>query len=307
MTKLNFSPERILIVSKRTRYELDTFRYADEKERKKIYKLIKLEERIMASHERQVKSREEVRNIFPEITRLVYRQELEKLNLKEFDLIIALGGDNHFTYIGHYCIQNDIYIIGCNSDTETSMGAMLSFSAETLKETVQNDWSDVYVEEWPLIIARITHPDGRKVETFGTISEITVRNNNPDLISSYHICFDGIREKQKSSGLLFCTGAGSTGWYLSCHQNDEETDPSFPKTAPYFKAYSRELSKTARKNYKLNDFKVETCCKIISDMDGGICVDSLPERRYDFPSGSIAEFSLSFKKLKVIRKKDPDI
>jgi hypothetical protein len=112
--------------------------------------------------------------------------------------------------------------------------------------------------------------------------------------------YKGHIEEQKSSGLLLYTGAGSTGWYASCVGLRDIEEESFPKNAPYFKVFSRELSRRARQNFKFTDFVVDTQIKVISEMYGGISIDCLPERIYDFPPGTVAFFQLSREKLKVI-------
>jgi hypothetical protein len=183
------------------------------------------------------------------------------------------------------------------------MGALLYFDVFSLKEQLEKKNNEFIIEEWPLIEGIINYPNGQQIKTIGSISEITVRNNNPDLISKYVISHGNIIDEQKSSGVLLCTGAGSTGWYQSCQTNEEQMGKPFSKTSTHFQVFSRELSKTARKHYKLTDFSVFDECSIISDMDGGISVDSLPERNYSFPRGAVAKFHLSDQKLKVVNLK----
>ncbi|MCB1176164.1 MAG: hypothetical protein KDK36_01175, partial [Leptospiraceae bacterium] len=155
-------------------------------------------------------------------------------------------------------------------------------------------------QSWSMVYGKIDYPTGGYLETVGCVNEISIRNSSPDLISRYFIEYDGITEEQKSSGLLLYTGAGSTGWYSSSAGLYEEELEDFPKEADYFKLFARELSRKARMNYQITDRKIFKEIKIISEMNGGICVDSLPERVYPFPPGTIATFELSQNKLNII-------
>jgi NAD kinase len=295
--------DQVLIVNKRTKFELDQERYPDKELYTKITQIQNNSyEKIFNSHLRQLESRDILqREIFPK-GKFIYREELESLSIDNYDLIIALGGDNHFTYVAHH-IQSG-KILGCNSDEYTSKGVLLSFTAPTLKETVEKNWSDIQEEKWSLIQGTITYPNGMVQKTVSCVNEISIRNSSPDLISRYIIEYNGIIEEQKSSGLLLCTGAGSTGWYSSCKGFSSKEKLDFPKNSNYFRVFSRELSRRARKNFKFTDFQVFSTIKIISEMNGGISIDSLSERIYPFPPGSIAEFGISPTRLRVITKKN---
>lgn len=222
---------------------------------------------------------------------------MEQKPPSDYDLVIALGGDNHFTFVAHHAI--DTLVLGCNSDPPTSVGALLSFHVEDIKKALETNWENTILEEWPLIEVKIHYPDGRKINTLRGISEISIRNNSPDLTSRFLICHQNQMEEQKCSGLLVYTGAGSTGWVMSC----ENTDTSFDKQSPFFKVYCRELRKKEHTRYTLDHFTVTDGFSLISEMKGGISIDSLAETIYDFPPGAKAEFSLSQKKLHVVVRK----
>ncbi|MCB1193225.1 MAG: NAD+ kinase [Leptospiraceae bacterium] len=291
--------QKVLVVYKKTKYEIDLEKHKDINHYKQICKIQNnCFERVYHSHLRQLESRKIIQEVFTSGT-FIFREGLDLGNIQEYDLIVSLGGDNHFTYTAHFAAES--LIMGCNSDPQTSAGALLSFSMENLQETLKNNWSDTQIEKWSLISGEIEYPDGQKINTISAVSEISIRNNIPDLTSRYIISYNGISEEQKSSGILLSTGAGSTGWYDSC-QIGEPEDVTFPKDSTYFKVYTRELNTKTRKNFLLTDFSVKGELKIISEMNGGIAIDSLSERIYNFPPGAIAHFRLSPKKLHVIIK-----
>jgi NAD kinase len=298
--------KQALIVIKKTKFELDEIQYPDREFYQKITMIQNNSyDRIYKSHQRQLESRRILQEeVFPS-GRFCFRDELDHLHLSDYEMIVSLGGDNHFTYVAHHAESTKI--LGCNSDSATSIGALLSFTPESLRETVQNDWRNIETEDWNMIYVKMEYPDGKKLETVSCVNEISIRNTSPDLTSRYVIQYDGFTEEQKSSGLLIYTGAGSTGWYTSCKGlGDMEVD-YFPKNCDYFKLFSRELSRKAREFFKFTDMKIYGTLRVISEMNGGISIDSLTERNYSFPPGTIADIQLSPIKLKVIKwKKNPN-
>ncbi|MFB5651236.1 NAD+ kinase [Leptospira wolffii] len=297
-SEMRKKPESVLVVIKRTKYELEVDAYGNLEEFKRIASIQNDSfSRIYSSHERQLQSREELKALFPKGV-FIFREELDSLDISAFDLVIALGGDNHFTYVAHHALEN--LVLGCNSDPKTSVGALLSFHTSDIAKAVSENWAGIEIEEWPRIDVRIEYPDGSEIKTFQGISEISIRNNSPDLTSRFLISHEGITEEQKCSGLLVYTGAGSTGWVMSC----ENRDVSFDKQEPYFKVYCRELRKKENQKYKLDHFTVRDSFRLISEMRGGISIDSLAERIYDFPPGAKADFSVSPERLRVVVKKN---
>ncbi|MCG6169809.1 NAD(+)/NADH kinase [Leptospira sanjuanensis] len=289
--------KRVLILGKRTKFELDLEEWGSLEKIEKIYKIQNDSfARIHESHLRQLANRETLKRLFPNST-FIFRKNMDIHPPSDFDLVIALGGDNHFTFVAHHAV--DTLVLGCNSDPPTSVGALLSFHVEDIKKALETGWSNAAIEEWPLIEVKIHYPDGRKVSTLQGISEISIRNNSPDLTSRFFIHHGNEMEEQKCSGLLVYTGAGSTGWVMSC----ENTDTSFDKQSPFFKVYCRELRKKEHTRYTLDHFTVLDRFSLISEMKGGISIDSLAETIYDFPPGAKAEFSLSKKKLHVVVRK----
>ncbi|GBF51898.1 sugar kinase and antagonist of anti-sigma factor [Leptospira ryugenii] len=296
MPKLFFS--KVIVVWKRTKFELDLESFGSlsayervTKDKPEVY------ERTLASHERQISSRKYLRErVFPNAD-FVFREEFEDLlKKKKYDLVISHGGDNHFTYVAHQVAN--IPLIGVNSDPFTSVGALLSYTAEELEKEVQQSFIGSEIEQWSLITTQIEYPDGTKVDTVPAVCELSIRNNSPDLTSRYWISYQGTKEEQKCSGLLVYTGAGSTGWISSCFP---KKFPPFAKQEPYFHVYAREIrSKQTGYEFSLADFRALDEVEVISEMNGGIAVDSLTERHYSFPPYSKARFKLSNDTLSVV-------
>lgn len=296
------SYERILVVFKRTKYELDLETYGSidaykfvTKDKKDVF------ERTFDSHSRQIQSRNYLKEkVFPK-GHFVFREDFDKeKHLESYDLVVSHGGDNHFTYVAHQVGKT--HLIGCNSDPLSSVGALLGFTAEELETVVECNFENTSVESWSLLLTKIEYPTGETIETVPAICEVSIRNNSPDLTSRYWISYDGKKEEQKCSGLLAYTGAGSTGWISSCFP--KKFSP-FAKHEPYFHVYAREIrAKIANKEFSLADFRALDEVEVISEMNGGIAVDSLTERHYPFPPYSKATFKLSNETLSVVVPKN---
>lgn len=285
-----------LIVQKKSKFELDMEYYQSLEEYKKICKLQNnLFDKIYESHLRQEESRISLKeNIFPK-GKYVFRDNLPYEDLRKYDFVVSLGGDNHFTYVAHESHYS--MVLGLNSDPDTSVGALLGFTLESLEEAKES--GKICVDEWTLIFTELHYPSGEIVHAFPAVSEISIRNNSPDLISRYIVKHEDFQEEQKSSGLLIYTGAGSTGWVASCYP--KKTGP-FPKDQRYFQVYAREPRRKDKtwEHFGLIDFRVEESFEVISEMHGGIAIDSLTERLYPFPPGTRAVFHMGTKRLKVL-------
>jgi NAD kinase len=304
MSKADFlisKNSRALIIQKKSKFELDLETYGSIEEYKRICDLQNnLFDRIFDSHLRQEENRKYLQEkVFPK-GKYIFRDDIFKENQSDFEFVVSLGGDNHFTYVAHESLPS--IILGCNSDPETSVGALLGFTVESLEETILHNNGVTFMEEWTVIFTTIYYPTGEIVQAFPAVSEISIRNNSPDLISRYIVSHEGLKEEQKSSGLLIYTGAGSTGWVASCYP--KKTGP-FPKNQRYFQVYAREPRRKDHswEHFDLIDFRVEDQFEVISEMNGGISIDSLTERNYPFPPGTRAVFSLGEQRLRVLVRK----
>ncbi|TGL62498.1 STAS domain-containing protein [Leptospira jelokensis] len=289
--------KKIVVVFKRTKYELDLETYGSIQSYKEVTKQNPdVFQRTFESHERQIRSREYLKtHVFPKAD-FVFREQFEPEGGMDYDLVIAHGGDNHFTYVAH--LVGNTHLIGCNSDPDSSVGALLGFTAEELGEAVRTNFKQTKLESWSLLDTEIIYPNGTKLKTVPAICELSIRNNSPDLTSRFWISYLDKKEEQKCSGLLVYTGAGSTGWISSCFP---KKFPPFSKHEPFFHVYSREIRVKSRETeFSLADFRALDQVEVISEMNGGLAVDSLTERHYPFPPYAKAMVRLSPEKLFVV-------
>ena len=122
-----------LICPKMSKYEWDLHKYKlNHNQLLEKYKKERVDYKyILLSHERQLRSRQVCQDIFPE-AKFIQRESLTKESIKDVDITISLGGDNHFQYVSHFI--DDECIFGINSDPDTSEGVLLSCTTEHLNK-----------------------------------------------------------------------------------------------------------------------------------------------------------------------------
>lgn len=201
----------ILIAKKMTKIEWDMRRLnLDENELKKFYEREGLHaENIFTSHQRQHKALKELTQMLPE-AKVIDRDSINREIVKNFKLIIAFGGDNHFQHVSHFVDKQ--LILGINSDPNKSVGALCSVTSADIPQIVDDLLEEKFkVEKWTR--TRISL-DGKAIWP-DSVSDVFIGEEKRYTMSRHLISKENIAEEQRGSGLILCTGAGSTGWYLS--------------------------------------------------------------------------------------------
>lgn len=134
---------------------------------------------------------------------------LLKEDLNGFDKVLILGGDGTILKTCKYVYDQSVILI--NSDPTNSKGVIDEFTINELGKL-------------NLIL------DGKFVTKLRQRLEVRVNNSSIEepilnetffgsskacMIAEYEINYDGVKETQRSSGLLIATGTGSTAWYNS--------------------------------------------------------------------------------------------
>jgi NAD kinase len=183
-------------------------------------------ESILASHERQRAALAHVTQRLGAATVLA-RDDVTRAVNDRFDLVISLGGDNHFQYLTHFLTTTPI--LGMNSDVQTSVGALTPFLPEHTDTLLARLEADEYeIEEWTRLAAQV---NGHAIEYATCIYFIGEAERQ--FMSRHILEVQGQREEQKGAGLLVVTGAGSTGWYDSACRYQFPDGNAFPPTAPF--------------------------------------------------------------------------
>ncbi len=298
---------QMILVRKRTRWELDLERYGSEENVKKLYQnQNKSLERIYNSHRRQIENFEKIKKANLPHLQSIHIEDLPKIDRKHLELLISFGGDNHFIYISRF--THGVPILGLNSDTETSTGALLHYNTDSFIDAFSNSKTQnlkiIHYPQtvWSGIRCQLKQQNSTEWLDLGCCtSEFSIRSAFSDYISSFIIRKNKEEwEDLRSSGYLLSTGAGSSGWYSNAHRRGQEM--VFPKEASFFRGLAREieLKYQNRSRYMDIEIKENETLEIISDMEGEISIDAHPEWLYPFPVGAKAIFTLVPKYLKVL-------
>ena len=219
----------------------------------------------------------------------ICRTELNKKVKDNIDMIISVGGDGTLLRVSHYAKKTPIMAV--NSLPEESEGVLTNYTTDTFskgfKELIEGK---ARVIELTRLSVKI---DDKKPSY--ALNEVFVGNKKPYLTARYNIVFKNNKENQKSSGVIICTGAGSSAWYKSAGGK------SFDKTAKKARFIVREpyYGRLTKPIITSGEIKKDEKLIINSEMFGGcVVMDSLEE--HDLEPGSKVEIKVSNNPLKVI-------
>ncbi len=173
-----------------------------------------------------------------------WKNTLGPEELKGTDFVISIGGDGTALSASHFLVDKPLLAV--NSDPEKSEGALTTLTIDDLEKKLEEIKSGKFKVEK---LERIEVEINGKLQNPLALNEVFIANEKAYLISKYKIRLkrDGnfFEEEQKSSGLIFSTGTGSTAWFKSAGGKD-------------FSAQSRFIEMLVREPYirNLNKFKI---------------------------------------------------
>ncbi len=284
------NPDNILIVPKWTKYEWDQRKHVlSARELLRKYDKTGVDaSRILKSHERQKKSLRLLKQWFAK-ARFVERGRLTRAMAATADLVISLGGDNHFQFVSHFL--KETLVLGINSDPLTSEGSITTCTVGELGRNLKRLAADAFhIEEWVRIQVAL---NGKPLQTLA-VSDVFLGEMLRTQMSRHQLIFAGKREEQKCSGLVVATGAGSSGWFdAACRfvfpkgrrRPKAERSLQFLATEPYSGRLSRLCCRSGvlRPGSKL-------VIRSLNDSHGVIVLDS--QHFHPFREGSVAEIEI---------------
>jgi NAD kinase len=124
------------------------------------------------------------------------------------DIVVTVGQDGLVANVAKYAVG--LPIVAVNPDPASIDGVLLPFRPDQAKAAVRAVLAGKarYRE---VTLAEANLPDGQRLLAF---NELFI-GNRTHVSARYRLTIDGRTEPQSSSGLLVCTGAGSTGWLSS--------------------------------------------------------------------------------------------
>jgi len=218
-----------------------------------------------------------------------WKNTLSKKELEGVDFVISIGGDGTALSASHYL--EDKPLLAVNSRPGKSEGVLTIISIGDLNQKLKEIKKKGFeLEELERIKVSI---NGKDVGMLA-LNDVFIANERAYLISKYKLKMDGQEEEQRSSGLIFSTGTGSTAWFRSAGGTP-------------FSAQSKHIKMIVREPYhgKLNSFsmvretlKDEEKVEIKVLCPSVLAIDSI--REFKLKEGDKVEIEIGEKALKRI-------
>jgi len=157
----------------------------------------------------QKEIKEIIENIFSKVT-YSWKNTLKKQELSDIDIIISIGGDGTALSASHF--NESKPLLAVNSSPENSVGALTTTTIENLKEKLEQIKSGNFKTE---NLERIEVQINNKPIEYLALNEVFIASEKAYHLSRYDISLGNKKESQRSSGIIFSTGTGSTAWFKS--------------------------------------------------------------------------------------------
>ena len=297
---LVINPDRILVVEKKSRWELDQEKYGfNDHQLQDFYENAGISaDKIYLSHVAQVDARAAIRQVFPEAV-VIARSQIDQAINDAPQLVVALGGDNHAQWVSHY-VSGDTPFIGINSDPKNSVGALLQTTIADLQNLREDLLTGTY-RFIPYTRLRVVL-NGKDLPL--ALSEVFIGDKYRMNISRYYLGLPAdahAEREQKDSGLLIATGSGSTGWFRSSVRAQYHFSPEFDSSTAGAAYHATEAS-VSESTVKSGVIRPADELKVVSrfNRSGVISIDSDQDAIVEFPRGAIAVISLDREPLWVV-------
>jgi NAD kinase len=277
-------------------------------------------DKILGSHQRQKDNIARIMELAPEAEKVdVLALQNGKTEKPTIEMLLCIGGDNFFQICSH--LFPEAYLVGVNSDPQTSSGALLYFNFENLQGILPRliGGGNFTYEPWARVATTL---NGKRVEDATCTVSLSIKAT--DMMSRYLLERRELGDKdekpkaieeQKSTGILIVSGAGAQkgAWYrnagLYLPQIRSGLYPlvtqEFSPTHPELHTLTREPMGGEDCTYKWLNLSVragdELTLRYWSVDSSELSIDSI--NRYDVKEGDVLKFRVSDKPLKVISKR----
>ena len=221
------------------------------------------------------------------------REKLKEKFFKNRDLILAFGGDGTFLMASHG-VLGKVPMLGINSDPSSKEGFFMNANKDDfekkIKRVINNDFQIKKLHRLEAYIGKKRIPDL-------ALNEYYVASEKPYHTARYYLTVRGKRERQKSSGVLVSTAAGSYAWTKSAGGKE------LPLCSDDFEYIIREpyCGRTAAKCRLFNDILRKDEKVIIEfELGNGIIIADSTATEHKFKTGEKVTIKLSKKPLHII-------
>ena len=205
------------------------------------------------------------------------------------DIVIAVGQDGLVANVMKYLDTQPL--IGVNPDPHRFDGVLLPFAPKDMSKLLPDVIRGARkCREITMALAETR--DGQRL--YG-VNDIFV-GQKTHISARYELNFNGHRENQSSSGIIFSTGLGSTGWYKSIIAEAERIAALYGKTEIKYKPIdwaADMLMYTVREPYPSRFTSAQTVHGILRAGDEFKITSRMPENGVVFSDG-VEEDNIAF-------------
>jgi NAD kinase len=297
--------DKVLFVPSKSRYEIEIARAGSESLARSFFGSAEVWDYITESYAAQKANLERVVTEFGS-EKIIDRSLLEDF-IKDNDLFVFLGGDNHFTYCAQELLRylqqhpdERKYVAGVVLDSKKSLGALLYFDVDRFLGSLQLiKRGDCRVERWTTLEARVDAGSSVALP-YPAIGDYFVGEYGRLSMSRNRVYIDCMEIfPDKSSGILVSVGAGSGpgSWYNNVHRVMFGEADRFGKQDGEARVILTEHESRSKATLSAGQMLV---IDSYNDARGIVSPDAHEEHSVDFRIGSRAEIRISDIKLDVI-------
>jgi len=143
--------------------------------------------------------------------KIVLREKLKKKYYDNKDIVIAVGGDGTFLMASHH-IFDKTPVLGVNSDPSCREGFFMTSD----KKDFEYKFDKILENKFRIRkLQRLeAHIDNKKIKELA-LNEFYIASEKPYHTARYYLTIKNKKERQKSSGVLVSSAAGSYAWVKS--------------------------------------------------------------------------------------------
>lgn len=223
---------------------------------------------------------------------LANRDLLNEIRFHSHDFVLAVGGDGTFLRAAQF-IKHQL-IFGVNADVKNKEGFFMQSNRKDFEGKLKKILNGKFVvKKLPRLEAYVNR---KKIDSYA-LNEFYIGAKKGYHAAKYLIALDGARERQKSSGILVTTPAGSYAWAKAAHSK------IMPLDSRNFQFVVREpYEGNVFKNYRIRHgiLKKNGRIRIMSEMLDGVIVADSVGKEFAFKNGSSVTVKLSSNYLAVV-------
>ncbi|KAG7398140.1 hypothetical protein PHYBOEH_011549 [Phytophthora boehmeriae] len=221
--------KNVVVVKKMSRFqhEAELYGNAGEALRKQMSMRGFIHDRLKASHEHHIEAVDEITSSLEERginVKVVSANQLTHEAVEGTDMVFSAGGDGTFLKTASF-VNTPIPVAGLNTDPKRSEGNLCCYSVDNVTHRFSTALDRLLEGDfkWRLrqrIRVGMVNQDGYWYELPRyALNEVFIAETDASRPSHYNIGIDQHqRESHRSSGIVMCTGTGSSAWYSSACQ-----------------------------------------------------------------------------------------